>query len=131
MLIFNYSFISLFRFNNLMNSELPRHPTIFLFMNRLQTNIYENGVSVVAQVNAGRQTKYRATLEAQRLARRALQVEQNYDEGLLTPTEVLQIASVHYDDDRLIEVMRQAADNEELLPEDTSLPSSKLLNVLG
>ena len=110
-----------------MNSELPRHPTIFLFMNRLQTNIYENGVSVVAQVNAGRQNKYRATLEAQRLARRALQVEQNYDEGLLTPTEVLQIASVHYDDDRLIEVMRQAADNEELIPEDTTLPSSKFV----
>ena len=114
-----------YRFNNLLNSELPRHPSIFLFMNRLQTTIYENSISVVAQVNAGRQTKYRATLEAQRLARRAVQVEQNYDEGLLTPTEVLQIASVHYDDDKLIEVFRQAADEEDILPATTTPTSSE------
>ena len=122
--LFTLSF-SFFSFNNLLNSELPRHPSIFLFMNRLQSNIYENSISLVAQVNAGRQTKYRATLEAQRLAKRARQVEENYDEGLLSATEVLQNASVHYNDDRLIEVFRQAADNEELQPEENTPSSSK------
>ena len=94
-------------------------------MNRLQSNIYENSISLVAQVNVGRQKKYRATLEAQRLAKRARQVEENYDEGLLSATEVLQNASVHYNDDRLIEVFRQAADNEELQPEENTPSSSK------
>ena len=114
-----------FSFNNLLNAELPRHPSIFLFMNRLQSNIYENSISLVAQVNAGRQTKYRATLEAQRLDRRARTVEENYNNGLLSATEVLQNASVHYNDDRLIEVFRQAADNEELQPEENTPSSSK------
>ena len=83
-------------------------------MNRLQSNIYENSISLVAQVNAGRQTKYRATLEAQRLAKRARQVEENYDEGLLSATEVLQNASVHSNDDRLIEVFRQFTDKHHI-----------------
>lgn len=102
-----------YRFNALLNQELAQHPTIFSFMNRLKTNVYENGVTLVAQVNQGNAVKAKATLAAQRLSERAKTIEQNYTDDLITPEDVLKIAACHFDDDKLVDVLRNLVDKED------------------
>ena len=97
------------RFNFTLNKELPRHPTLFHFLNRVKTLVYEQSINIVAQTSQGRSQRMKVTAAANRLAEKAKRVEEEYAAGQLSATDVLRLASVHYDDDAVIDLLRNEA----------------------
>ena len=82
-------------------------------MNSLRCSVYQSGISIVAQNEAGRASKQKATLAAQKLNEKSRDIELKYLSGLVCPAEVLQQAAAHYDDDKLHEILRASADHEQ------------------
>jgi uncharacterized protein YwqG len=88
-----------------MNKDLPAHPNIFTFMNQLRCSIYQQGISIVALHHSGGKTPSKGTVAARKLAERAHDVEEQYLQGLLTPTEVLLQAASHFKDNFIQDAM--------------------------
>jgi hypothetical protein len=117
------------RLNKLMNEELGLHKGFFVFMNRLKTSIFETGFHYIAVANSGRQDKHKMTVAAQKLSDKALQVERDYRDGLITAADLLATVANHYDDSVLIEVLNNATDNDDTVDEEVEdqdlLPDSQ------
>jgi len=94
-----------------MNKDLPTHPTIFLFMAQLRCYVYQQGISNVALNHAGVNKPSKSSLAAQKLANRAREVEEKYLQGLITPTEVLQHAAVHFADNSVQDALIRDSNN--------------------
>ncbi len=92
-----------------MNAELPQHPTIFVFMNTLRCTVYQQGISIVAQNSSGRTQASKATIAARKLTEKSKEVEESYLQGLITPTEVLQQAATHYEDNQILDTFLSAS----------------------
>ena len=99
-------------------------------MNRMKTLIYENGITMIAQTNQGRNHKMKVTAAAHKLAERAKSTEANYASGKLSAADVLRLAACHYNDDAVLTLLRNAADHEAFLrneePDTDSPPNSQL-----
>lgn len=95
-----------------MNDEVGQHPGFFLFLNRLRTSIFEHSRGVVLQANAGKADKPTVkSAAAKRLEERASQAEEDYANGLMSPSELLTTVANHYDDDKILaafEAMQEA-----------------------
>ena len=100
------------RMNGVMNGQINQHPTLFTFMNRMRTLLFENTISVISQVSQGKGEKYRATAAARRLVERSETVENLYRDGLKSAEGLLKEAASHYDQDHVIEVMTNLTDND-------------------
>lgn len=99
----------------MMQAEMPTHPSLFMFMNRLQSSVISNGLAIVAQSQSGR-VKLRKQNDRVReaLLEKAKHLEREYLEGLKTATDVLRAAACHYDDDKVVEVFSAFADSLEV-----------------
>lgn len=91
----------------MLNRDLRQHPTIFVFMNQLRCSVFQQGISIVALNHAGKNPPSRSTIAAKRLADRAQDVEEQYLQGLITPTEVLLQAATHYSDNLIQDSMQE------------------------
>ena len=100
------------RMNGVMNGQIKQHPTLFTFMNRMRTLLFENTIAVISQVNQGKAEKYRATAAARRLVERSETVESLYRDGLKSAEGLLKEAASHYDQDQVIEIMTNLTDND-------------------
>ena len=98
------------RLNGALNGHIPLHPTLFTFMNRMRTLLFENTIAVISQVNQGKAEKYRATAAARRLVERSETVESLYRDGLKSAEGLLKEAASHYDQDQVIEIMTNLTD---------------------
>jgi len=100
------------RLNKMLNEELGLHKGLFFFMNRLKTTVFESGFSVIAVANAGKQTKCRETLAAQKLSEKAAKAEREYKDGTKSAADLLRLVAVHFDDSALIDLLNDLADAE-------------------
>ena len=85
---------------------------MFLFMNRLRTTVFKNALSIVAQADAGRTIKQRGTILAQQLVAKSAVYEKQYYNGTIKATELLQESAAHYDNQKLDNFFKHAADEE-------------------
>jgi len=99
-----------------MNTEIGQHPGFFLFLNRLNTAVFEQGINVVAQANAGKQVDKVSgqSQAARRLAEKAAKAEEDYAAGHISPTELVRRVASHYDDEKTLDVLASMSTPEEL-----------------
>lgn len=101
-----------YRFNAKLSAELPTHPSLFLFMNKLQSTVIRSGMAIVAQCNSGRQRLRKVNDRVRHiLLDKAAVLEREYLAGTKTATDVLRAAACHYDDDKVVEVFSAFADS--------------------
>ena len=84
-----------------------------MFLNRLKTCFYENGISIVAQANNARNEAYRNTLAIQALAAKCDAAESHYKFGQHSAEDYLKLAASHFDNDKIIEILRITAEEDE------------------
>lgn len=99
-----------------MNTEIGQHPGLFLFLNRLNTAVFEQGMNVVAQANAGKQVVKVGghTQAARKLAEKAAKAEEDYAAGHISATELVRRVASHYDDEKVLDVLASMSTPEEL-----------------
>ena len=107
-------YVRSFSFHKTLNSELPsQHPSIFNFLDSIRKTVVGNGISVVAQIQAGRFPRRKADRARDELLRKATTVEEDYLAGNISAKEVLLAVAAHFDDDQLVLVMSNYATDVE------------------
>ena len=101
------------RLNGSLNGQIAVHPTLFTFLNRMKTLIFDNSICVINQVNQGRSDKHPATTAARALAEKAEKAEEKYKLNQMSAETLLSEAAAHYDDDRLMDIMGTEVDEQQ------------------
>ena len=101
------------RLNGSLNGQIPLHPTLFTFLNRMKSLIFDNAICVMKQVQQGRSDKHRVTTAARALVEKAEQAEERYKLNQLSAEGLLNEAAAHYDDDRLMDILSDVTDEDQ------------------
>lgn len=92
---------------------MPLHPSLFRFLNCVQTSVIGNGFAIVAQTNSGRTRRTKLASAQKHLLEAAVDVERRYHEGELSASDVLRIAAAHFDDNKVAEAFVAFARSQE------------------
>lgn len=84
---------------------MPQHPSLFKFLNCVQTSVIGNGFSIVAQADGGRNERTKLGSAAKHLLEAAIEVERRYKEGDISAQDVLVAAAAHFDDNKVAEAL--------------------------
>jgi len=110
-----------------MNSEIGQHPGFFLFLNRLNTAVFEQGINAVAQANAEKVVRVSLrTQTAKKLVSKAAKLEEDYAAGLISPTELVRAVASHFDEETL-DVLDSMSAPEELNFQGSTISSTRYL----
>lgn len=117
-------FILFHRFNAQLNKELPPHASVLFFMNRLRILFFESGVNLIAQGNGGKAFQYKGTLAAQQLVDLSRDAEQLYTNGTMSAAALLRTAADHYNEEKVVDVLRIYTAEPQDTPTTESLPEN-------
>ena len=101
------------RLNGSLNGHIPLHPTLFTFLNRMKTLIFDNSICVINQVNQGRSDKHKATRAARGLVEKAEKAEEDYKNNMKSAECLLIEAAAHYDDDKVMDILSEETDESQ------------------
>ena len=110
------------RLNGILNGQIPLHPTLFTFLNRMKCLIFDNAICVINQVKQGRSSKNKLTTAARALVAKAEEAEQKYKDNLKSAEWLLIEAAAHYDDDKIMEILSEETDEDQRTSDATPVP---------
>ena len=112
------------RLNASLNGQILCHPTLFTFLNRMKTLIFDNAICVINQVNQGRSDKHRATTTARALVQKAEEAEEKYKLNQKSAECLLMEAAAHYDDDKVMDILSEETDATQRQTDTTPIPAT-------
>ena len=101
------------RLNGALNGHIPLHPTLFTFLNRMKSLIFDNSICVINQIHQGRSDKNKVTTAARKLVEKAEEAENKYKLNIISAEGLLIEAAAHYDEDKIMEIFSNETDQEQ------------------